>query len=106
MPRVGLDELQAIVVDDSDGIAADLDARMQAAVDAYRDPWQEGASRDARASSAPRCRCSRCRWCRSAAAPDGSLQASSAGRGPAASGPFAGGAGTVSDYSERAGAQA
>ena len=32
-----------MIVEDSLGIAADLDARMQTSVDAYRDPWQEGA---------------------------------------------------------------
>ncbi len=39
VPRIGLEKIRAIVVDDSDGIAADLDARMQASVDAYVDPW-------------------------------------------------------------------
>ena len=33
-----------VIVDDSAGIAADLDARMQESIDAYRDPWQEGAA--------------------------------------------------------------
>jgi nitrite reductase (NADH) large subunit len=42
VPRVGLAELRAILVDDRDGIAAELDERMQAAVEAYRDPWLEG----------------------------------------------------------------
>lgn len=42
VPRVGLDELRAILVEDRDGVAADLDARMQASVDAYADPWKEG----------------------------------------------------------------
>ncbi len=42
VPRVGLDELKAILVDDRDGIVAGLEERMQAAVDAYRDPWQDG----------------------------------------------------------------
>jgi nitrite reductase (NADH) large subunit len=42
VPRVGLDELKAILVEDRDGIAADLDARMQDCVDAYVDPWLEG----------------------------------------------------------------
>ena len=42
VPRVGLDELKALLVDDRDGIVAGLEERMQAAVDAYRDPWQEG----------------------------------------------------------------
>ncbi len=41
VPRVGLDKIKAIVVDDSEGIAARLDADMQATVDAYVDPWKE-----------------------------------------------------------------
>jgi nitrite reductase (NADH) large subunit len=41
VPRVGIDRIRAIVVDDADGIAADLDAAMSASVAAYRDPWQE-----------------------------------------------------------------
>ncbi|WP_433800726.1 nitrite reductase large subunit NirB [Actinomycetospora sp. CA-084318] len=39
VPRMGLDHLIAVVVDDVEGIATDLDARMQEAVDAYVDPW-------------------------------------------------------------------
>ncbi|MHC1558021.1 nitrite reductase large subunit NirB [Actinomycetospora sp. C-140] len=39
VPRTGLEYLRAVIVDDSEGIAADLDARMQEAVDAYVDPW-------------------------------------------------------------------
>lgn len=42
VPRVGIDRIRNIVVFDSDGIAADLDARMQKSVDAYRDPWADG----------------------------------------------------------------
>ena len=42
VPRVGIERIRALVVDDSDGIAAGLDERMQQSVDAYRDPWQEG----------------------------------------------------------------
>jgi nitrite reductase (NADH) large subunit len=30
-----------VVVDDAEGIAADLDAAMQASVDSYVDPWTE-----------------------------------------------------------------
>jgi nitrite reductase (NADH) large subunit len=41
VPRIGIERLRAVVVDDSDGIAADLDAGMQAAVDSYVDPWRE-----------------------------------------------------------------
>ena len=39
--RVGIERIRAVVVDDSDGIAARLDDAMQNAVDAHRDPWQE-----------------------------------------------------------------
>ena len=42
VPRVGIDTIRAIVVDDSDGIAEQLDANMQKSVDAYRDPWLDG----------------------------------------------------------------
>jgi nitrite reductase (NADH) large subunit len=43
VPRVGVDELRALLVEDRDGIVAGLEERMQVAVDAYRDPWKEGA---------------------------------------------------------------
>jgi nitrite reductase (NADH) large subunit len=43
VPRVGLDELKALLVEDRDGIVAGLEERMQVAIDAYRDPWTEGA---------------------------------------------------------------
>ncbi|MGA5466592.1 nitrite reductase large subunit NirB [Mycobacterium sp. NPDC050041] len=42
VPRVGIEHLRAVVVDDSEGIGADLDRRMQKSVDAYRDPWRDG----------------------------------------------------------------
>ncbi|HWR48265.1 MAG TPA: nitrite reductase large subunit NirB [Pseudonocardiaceae bacterium] len=42
VPRMGLDELRALLVEDRDGIVAGLDERMQASVDSYRDPWREG----------------------------------------------------------------
>lgn len=42
VPRVGIDRIRAIVVDDAEGVAAQLDANMQKSVDAYRDPWQDG----------------------------------------------------------------
>jgi nitrite reductase (NADH) large subunit len=41
VPRIGLAELQAILIEDRDGIAARLDEAIQHSVDAYRDPWQE-----------------------------------------------------------------
>lgn len=41
VPRIGLTELQAILVKDRDGIAGRLDEAIQQSIDAYRDPWQE-----------------------------------------------------------------
>ncbi|MEV7133956.1 nitrite reductase large subunit NirB [Arthrobacter sp. NPDC093128] len=41
VPRVGIDHIRAVVVDDAEGIAAALDAAMQASVDSYVDPWTE-----------------------------------------------------------------
>ncbi|MEV4706229.1 nitrite reductase large subunit NirB [Actinoplanes sp. NPDC049316] len=43
VPRVGIERIREVVVDDADGIAADLDAAMDASVAAYRDPWKERA---------------------------------------------------------------
>src|SRR6185437_239515 len=43
VPRIGIEKIRAVVVDDAEGIAADLDARMEASVAAYRDPWKERA---------------------------------------------------------------
>ena len=39
--RLGIEKLRAIVVADSEGIAARLDAAMQESIDAYVDPWKE-----------------------------------------------------------------
>jgi nitrite reductase (NADH) large subunit len=39
VPRIGIERIREIVVDDSESIGADLDARMQKSVDSYRDPW-------------------------------------------------------------------
>ncbi|MCW3061187.1 MAG: Nitrite reductase large subunit [Capsulimonas sp.] len=41
VPRVGLDKIRDVVVNDSEGIAARLDAAMQKSVDDYVDPWLE-----------------------------------------------------------------
>ena len=41
VPRVGIDKIRAVVVDDAEGLAADLDAAVAAAVAAYQDPWKE-----------------------------------------------------------------
>ena len=39
--RVGIDVLKGILIEDSLGICAQLDERIQTAVDAYKDPWKE-----------------------------------------------------------------
>jgi nitrite reductase (NADH) large subunit len=41
VPRVGIEHLRAVIVEDSEGLAATLDAAMQASVDSYVDPWTE-----------------------------------------------------------------
>jgi nitrite reductase (NADH) large subunit len=41
VPRVGIEHIRAVIVDDSEGIAEQLDAAMQASVDNYVDPWKE-----------------------------------------------------------------
>jgi nitrite reductase (NADH) large subunit len=48
VPRLGIERIRQVVVEDGDGIGADLDARMQKSIDSYRDPWCE-----ARNSAAP-----------------------------------------------------
>ena len=39
--RLGIERIRAVVIDDSEGLAAALDAAMQAAVEAAYDPWLE-----------------------------------------------------------------
>lgn len=39
--RVGIETLRRLLVEDADGVCARLDAEIQEAVDAYRDPWRE-----------------------------------------------------------------
>jgi len=41
VPRIGIDKIRQIVVEDSEGIAAQLDAAIQATVVSYKDPWKE-----------------------------------------------------------------
>ncbi len=41
VPRVGIERIRAVVVDDCDGIAGQLDADLAESLDAYRDPWLE-----------------------------------------------------------------
>jgi nitrite reductase (NADH) large subunit len=42
--RVGLERIRAVVVDDADGIAAELDAAMEQSIAAVSDPWREAAA--------------------------------------------------------------
>ncbi|TDL08308.1 NAD(P)/FAD-dependent oxidoreductase [Mycolicibacterium obuense] len=42
VPRLGIEHIRAVVVEDADGLAAGLDERMQKSVAAYRDPWSDG----------------------------------------------------------------
>jgi nitrite reductase (NADH) large subunit len=39
--RVGIEKIRAVVVDDSEGIAARLDEELQKSTESYRDPWKE-----------------------------------------------------------------
>jgi nitrite reductase (NADH) large subunit len=41
VPRLGIDGIRAVVVEDSEGDAARLDAALEAAIEAYQDPWRE-----------------------------------------------------------------
>ncbi|MGZ8747116.1 MAG: (2Fe-2S)-binding protein [Mycobacterium sp.] len=42
VPRVGIEKIRAVVIDDAESIAEKLDMNMQKSVDAYRDPWSDG----------------------------------------------------------------
>ncbi len=42
--RVGIDHLRRVLVDDTEGLCQRLDEDIQAAVDAYKDPWQEAVT--------------------------------------------------------------
>jgi nitrite reductase (NADH) large subunit len=42
--RLGIERLRSLLVEDSEGMCARLDREIQAAVDAYQDPWQEAES--------------------------------------------------------------
>jgi nitrite reductase (NADH) large subunit len=44
VPRIGIDRLRSVLVDDAEGMCERLDAEMDAAVDAYFDPWQEAVT--------------------------------------------------------------
>ena len=42
--RLGVARLRRLLIDDAEGLCAALDGAVQAAVDAYVDPWQEAAA--------------------------------------------------------------
>lgn len=42
--RIGIEQLRRVLVDDAEGICRQLDQDIQAAVDAYVDPWKEGSA--------------------------------------------------------------
>ncbi len=41
VPRVGMERLRRLLVEDSEGLCSQLDDDIQSAVAAYRDPWEE-----------------------------------------------------------------
>ncbi|MCA0143379.1 nitrite reductase large subunit NirB [Blastococcus sp. LR1] len=47
VPRVGLEKIKAVLLEDSEGICADLDAGIQRSIDAYTDPWGQDAEEPA-----------------------------------------------------------
>jgi nitrite reductase (NADH) large subunit len=49
VPRVGLEKIRSVLLEDSEGIVAELDANVQRSVDAYTDPW----GRDLREPATP-----------------------------------------------------
>ncbi|MQA91902.1 MAG: NAD(P)/FAD-dependent oxidoreductase [Gemmatimonas sp.] len=44
VPRIGIERIRKIVVEDADGIGEELDAALQASVDDYSDPWLEATA--------------------------------------------------------------
>ncbi len=42
VPRVGIEHLRSVLLDDSEGIVERIDEAMQGSIDAYTDPWREG----------------------------------------------------------------
>ncbi|CAN5122850.1 hypothetical protein BH11ACT7_BH11ACT7_15810 [soil metagenome] len=43
VPRLGIEHIRSVLLDDSEGIVEQLDANMAKSVAAYRDPWKDGA---------------------------------------------------------------
>src|SRR4029453_17536765 len=44
VPRVGLEKIQQVLLEDSEGIVADLDSALQRSIDAYTEPWGQDAN--------------------------------------------------------------
>ena len=42
LERIGIDHVRNVVINDTEGIAVELDAKIEETVDAYVDPWEEG----------------------------------------------------------------
>ena len=42
VPRIGIERIRAVVVDDCEGWGERFDAAVAAAIKAYRDPWKDG----------------------------------------------------------------
>ncbi|WP_116453513.1 nitrite reductase large subunit NirB [Blastococcus litoris] len=47
VPRIGLEKIRHVLLEDGEGICADLDAGIQRSIDAYRDPWGQDAKEPA-----------------------------------------------------------
>jgi nitrite reductase (NADH) large subunit len=47
VPRIGLDRLKEVLLEDSEGMVADLDEGIQRSIDAYSDPWGQDAKQSA-----------------------------------------------------------
>jgi nitrite reductase (NADH) large subunit len=41
VPRIGIGRIRAVVMEDAEGMAADLESALQVSIDAYVDPWLE-----------------------------------------------------------------
>ena len=42
--RLGIEKVRQVLLDDSEGISGRLDAEIERAYEAYKDPWLEGSS--------------------------------------------------------------
>jgi nitrite reductase (NADH) large subunit len=47
VPRIGLEKIKEVLLEDSEGIIGDLDAGIQRSIDAYVDPWGQDAKQPA-----------------------------------------------------------